>query len=225
MPAPFSENHHNDLQIKNIAEEIKSAILAKAEGQEGLIKVDLAYSINGHGLRPWGDYGKGDYRDFTISVGGKKWEGLTKQDLVSIKRALKVEGFETKMDDLCTEMYEWSPTIEVPRSFIKFGEPCDEFKELAELVKEKYGISLGVKDLYLTKMSYNKDNEYGDRFYLAYAQYRCKDMAKVIKSFDSDTTCEIVTIDTPSSFGQFKAFDRAVTLKFSGNNISATPFV
>ena len=197
MPAPFSENHHNDLQIKNIAEEIKSAILAKAKGQDGLVKVDLTYGVRGHGLRPWGDYGMGAYRDIFIAVNGKEWGELTKQDLVSIKRALKVDGFETKMGDFATEVYEFSPTIEVPCSFIKFGEPCKEFKGLQKLVSKKYGIDLKPQDLYLVRMSSTiRNREVSDRTYIAYTPHRCNQLIEKIKSFGrKHTTCKIVTID------------------------------
>ena len=197
MPAPFSTKDHKDWQIKNIADEIKSAILAKAEGQDGLIKVDLTYGVHGHGLRPWGNYGPGAYRDIFISVNGKEWAGLTKQDITSIKRVLKVDGFEVKMGDFCTEVYEWSPTIEVPCSFIKFGEPCKEFKELQKLVSKKYGIDLKPQDLYLVRMSGTILNrEVSDRTYIAYAPHRCNQLIKQIKDFGrKHTTCKIVTID------------------------------
>lgn len=197
MPAPFSTKDHKEWQIKTMVEEIRNAILAQADGQEGLIKVDLTYSVNGHGLRPWGDYGQGAYRDFTIAVGGKKWDGLTKQDLAAIKRALKVDGFETKMDDMRVEMYEFSPTIEVPRSFIKFGKPCDEFTELQKLVSKKYGINLKPQDLYMVRMSNTIINrEVGERTYAAYAPYRCKQLIEKIKSFGrKHTTCKIAIIE------------------------------
>ena len=223
MAAPFSNNNHTPQQMGEIVNEIVSAILEEGIGN-GLIKVDINIDLVGHGLRPFGDYGEGAYRDFSVRVGRKKWEGLTNNDLAHIRKYLKVEGFERVMGELCTELYEWSPTMEMPRAFVKFGKPCAEFDELAKLVTKKYGITLGVKDLYIVTRDMFDEKDMDDPTYIAYAPYRCKQLTDIIKSFGrKKTTCEKVTLDEKTTMGQYNAIRRLVTLKVTNGKNSVTP--
>lgn len=213
MPAPFSENHHNDLQIKKIAEEIINTLkehVAQWDGN-GLLTTMLHLDVVGHGVRPFGDYAKGAYRDFSIVVCTHKWDGLTKKDLMGISQLIKsVDGFEVENKDHYIGYGQFTPDFSYPTIFRKYGNACDEWNELKALVSKKYGINLGVKDLYFTHMSSAVRNlEIGERTYVAYAPYRCKQLIEKIKSFGrKHTTCEIVTIDD----FEFVENMRAVTL-------------
>lgn len=213
MPAPYSENHHNDWQIKKIAEEIISTLkehVAQWDGN-GLLTTMLHLDVVGHGVRPFGDYAKGAYRDYSIVVCTRKWDGLTKKDLMGISQLIKsVDGFEVENKDHYFGYGQFTPDFSYPTYFRKYGNACDEWNELKALVSKKYDIDLGVKDLYFTQMSGAVRNlEISERIYVAYAPYRCKQLIKQIKDFGrKHTTCEIVTID------DFEFVDnmRAVTL-------------
>lgn len=213
MPAPFSENHHNDWQIKKIAEEIINTLNEHATQWDGngLLTTMLHLDVVGHGVRAFGDYAKGAYRDYSIVVCTRKWDGLTKKDLMGISQLIKsVDGFEVENKDHYFGYGQFTPDFSYPTYFRKYGNACDEWNELKALVSKKYGIDLGVKDLYFTQMSGAVRNlEISERTYVAYAPYRCKQLIKQIKDFGrKHTTCEIVTID------DFEFVDnmRAVTL-------------
>ena len=200
MPAPFSDKHHKSDEITAMVNEMIAELNRQADewNGNGLLKMSLDLSVVGHGIRPFGQYEKNDYRDFAIKIGKKEWKGLTRLDIQSIGQSIrKVKGFEIISKDHYIGFGQLAPDFQYPTDFIKYGEPCKEFKELAKLVEKKYGIELKLQDLYLVRMSGTiKDQEVGDRTYIAYAPYRCKQLIEKIKSFGrKHTTCEITTID------------------------------
>ena len=201
MAAPFSTKSHTTAEIEKISNEIKETIKNTQWDGNDVLKVELRIDVCGHGVRPFGDYANGAYRDFSISIGRKEWNGLTKADLMAIGKSIKnIDGFEVESKDM----------------YVEYGNACDEWGELRKLVSKKYGIKLNVKDLYLVRMSGTiKDQEVGERTYIAYAPYRCNQLIDKIKSFGRKrTTCEIVTID------DFEWMDneRAVTLEIKPNH-------
>ena len=200
MPAPFVPSKKTE-EVKQIATEIKATIneqAAKWDGN-GLLIIDLAVGCIGRGFRPHGDYGKGATREWGVSVSRQTWDGLSPNNMCELSRMLAdIKGFEVKMGDYTASFGEWAnPDFSFPCCFVKFGNGCDEFKELQKLVSKKYGIDLNPQDLYLVSMSRTiKNKEVGERTYVAYAPYRCKQLIEKIKSFGrKHTTCEIVTID------------------------------
>lgn len=199
MPAPFVPNKKTEV-IKQIANEIKAAINAKAAewNGNGLLVIELSVSLNGVGLRPFGDYGVGAYRYWSVNLGSLKWEKFSTYDMHELARMLDIKDFEIVKADCKSSFNEWGDVdFSFPHKFIKFGNGCEEFTELQKLVSKKYGINLKPQDLYMVSMSGTIINrEVGERTYIAYAPYRCKQLIERIKSFGrKHTTCEIVTID------------------------------
>lgn len=211
MAAPFSTKSHTTAEIEKISNEIKDTIKNIQWDENGVLKVELRIDVCGHGVRPFGDYANGAYRDFSISIGRKEWNGLTKSDLMTIGKSIKnIDGFEVESKDIYVEYGKMIPDFSYPTYYRKYGNACNEWDELCKLVSKKYGIKLNVKDLYLVRMSGTiKDQEVGERTYIAYSPYRCNQLIEKIKSFGrKHTTCDIVTID------DFEWMDneRAVTL-------------
>lgn len=217
MAAPFSTKSHTTAEIEKISNEIKETIKNTQWDGNDVLKIELRIDVCGHGVRPFGDYANGAYRDFSISIGRKEWNGLTKADLMAIGKSIKnIDGFEVESKDIYVEYGKMMPDFSYPTYYRKYGNACDEWGELCKLVSKKYGIKLNVKDLYLVRMSGTiKDQEVGERTYIAYAPYRCNQLIDKIKSFGRKrTTCEIVTID------DFEWMDneRAVTLEIKPNH-------
>lgn len=167
MAAPFSTKSHTTAEIEKISNEIKETIKNTQWDGNDVLKVELRIDVCGHGVRPFGDYANGAYRDFSISIGRKEWNGLTKADLMAIGKSIKnIDGFEVESKDIYVEYGKMMPDFSYPTYYRKYGNACDEWGELCKLVSKKYGIKLNVKDLYLVRMSGTiKDQEVGDDDY------------------------------------------------------------
>lgn len=201
MPAPFKESK-TIADVKRIANEIVSAINAKAAEWDGngLLNIDLSISLFGVGVRPFGDYGKGAYRHWGVKFGNLVWDELSPANMRELARLLtdNVKGFEVTNTDCTSSFYEFaSADFSFPYRYCKFGNGCEEFVKLQKLVTKKYGIDLKPQDLYLVRMSGTiRNREVSDRTYIAYAPWRCNELIEKIKSFGrKHTTCKIVTID------------------------------
>lgn len=201
MPAPFKKS--NSKKISEIAKEVISAVKKTLSAMdENVNEVKVEVCLLGHGARPFGSYLPNDYRDITIKVGKDHWEGLDDFDVSRLKYEL--DKYVKDFDNVSTEgIYlsfgNFTPDVDnFPTTFMKFGKPCKEFKELSKLVSKKFGITLKVDDLYTVRL-FGKSGRYGEsgkRNYVAYSGNTCTKLIAEIKSFGrKKTTAKMVITD------------------------------
>lgn len=194
MAAPFISSVKRP--VSEIAREIADALVKSVASKKGnVVEANVEVSLMGHGDRPFGSSpSKGDYRDVTVAVGDTKWSGLGLADMYRLKGELAkyahlFDNVATK--DLYFSYGNFTPDVEgFPVAFRKFGEPCDEFKELSKLVMERYGMKLKVDDLYEVSL-FGKSGRYGEsgeRRYTAFDKFECKRCINEIKSYGNRKT-------------------------------------
>jgi hypothetical protein len=193
MAAPFKRTRTKEIDV--IVKEIIASIRKEMRSQHGNIKeVKVDVCLYGHGARPFGNYLPTDYRDVSIKVGSKEWNGLDNRDVFSLK--YKLEDYTKEFDNVGTNDIFFSygnftPDVDdFPTTFRMFGKPCKEFKELAKLVNKKYGIILKIDDVYNVRL-FGKGNQYGEsgeREYAAFNETICAEYINKIKSFGRKKT-------------------------------------
>lgn len=191
MVAPRKLRVCSRTQINDIVKDTIKAIRKSAKTQKGadMIEVKLCVDEVGHGGRPFGDHYPNDYIDFQLSIGNDfRVMGLGKYDLSDIANELKkqIKGFDVEDDELFFGFGNFTPDMEFPTWFRKFGKPCEEFKELKKLVKKKYGVALE-KDTLYKRTSCNDAT-----FFVAYYPSMCDEYINQIK-WMGKSTCKVDT--------------------------------
>jgi hypothetical protein len=202
MAAPFKSTRVKT--ITAIAAEVVEAIKKYINAQDSEVReCKVEVLVMGHGVRPFGNALPTDYRDVTIKVGKTEWSGLSDIDVSRLKYELDkhVRDFDlVERGDILFNWGNFTPDVEgFPRTFRSFGKPCRAFVILSKLVAKKYGIKLGIGDLYEVRL-FGKRGEYdesGKREYIAFRNSTCQYLVDLIKGYGRKRTkCEVTTIDS-----------------------------
>jgi len=198
MSAPIKTKGTCEPQV---SEKIYNAVVsAIARRDEGVSSVKVDVNLVGHGLRPFGDYGQGAYIDFSVSVEGKKFDGLGRVELAETARKLngiKSASVDVESKGLYFSYGNFAPDMEFPSVFRTFGKPCKQFKELQKLAARK-GLTIDVKDLYKVRLFGKRGvyDESGERDYTAYNPRRCESIISGIKAWGRKrVTLKVETVD------------------------------
>lgn len=185
----MATNNNTDKNVKQIISAIKKALKQDCNVPQVKIEVENT-SLNGYTC--------------DIFIGEQEWRELGGSTMTALKNAIKeIKGISVVEDkDIYFGRCMWdsSPSIaKFPTLICKFGKPCKEFNQLAKLVLKKYGINLGIKDLYSVHLfgKCGRYSESGSRNYnIAYNSATCQRYIDYIKSFGrKKTTCKIVADD------------------------------
>ena len=181
---------NTDKNVKQIISEIKKSLKAQ-DCNIPQLKIEVVNtSLGGHTC--------------DIFIGDKEWRELSGSTMTALKTAIReIKGISVVEDkDIYFGRCMWdsSPSIaKFPIYVCVFGKPCKEFNQLARLVLKKYGINLGIKDLYSVRLfgKCGRYSESGRRNYnIAYNSAVCQRYIDYIKSFGrKKTTCKIVADD------------------------------
>lgn len=187
-----------DERVKTAGEIISHIRKSMEQSTANVRECNVSVNVCGHGLRPFGDYGTGAYRDLIISVNGKEWKGLGACDVSVIGKNLSklagANGIETEVKELYYGYGSFTPDEVFPCVYRSYGKPCKAFSELQKTVLKKCGMDLEIKDLYRVRL-FGKRGQYdevGKRSYTAYNEEESQKLLDLVKSFGrKQITCEL----------------------------------
>lgn len=217
MPAPIKYKTKSDSERSAIVDNLLKEVLDTLKSQDGNVKLSkLEIFSVGHGFRPFGNAFPNDYIDITISINGKKFDGLGRNDVAAIGNSLvkklnnqkSVKGWETisvTEKDVFLGYGSFTPDFTFPNEVKVMGKPCKEFDKLNNLLTKHYGHGISQSDLYHVNLFGKRASydESGGRIYLCFYPEVCNrfiDKAKkaykggkkksfsVVVSDDIDTT-------------------------------------
>lgn len=188
--------------VKTATEIMSTVVKCLKEDTANVHECTIEVHVHGHGYRPFGDYGKGAYRDLAIVVGDKTWSGIGKWDLGPIERTIrsiaKQKGIEIEDKGIYFGFGQFTPDCEFPGVFRTYGKTCKSFNELRKVVSRKCGINLTEKTLYSVRLfgKRSRYDESGRRHYYAYNEAECQSLLERVKSFGrKQIVCEVKTHD------------------------------